>query len=211
VILINLLPHREVKRQQRERQFYLSLAACALLGVVIVGIWYSVLQQVTSVQEQRNAFLTSEIAKLKSQITDIANLRTEIAALKARMNAVENLQTDRNVPVRLLDELVRQTPEGVYLVTIKQTGAVVSVSGIAQTNERVSEFLRNTSYNSAWLEKPELIEIKAMTVAGANKEQRRLFDFSMKVTLKRQPVAVATPVPAAAARPASAAATATAS
>ena len=100
------------------------------------------------------------------QIKDIATLRAEIEALKARQKAVEGLQTDRNVPVHLLDELVKQTPEGVYLTSIKQSGQVVLVSGLAQTNERVSEFLRNTLYNSPWLEKPELVEIK--TAASGN-------------------------------------------
>jgi len=185
VILINLLPHREEKRLQRKRSFFVGLAACVLGGVAIVGIWFSVLQQTTSVQESRNSFLKAEIARLDSQIKDIATLNSEIEALKARQRAVENLQTDRNVSVHLLNELVRQTPEGVYLTNIRQTGQVVAVSGTAQTNERVSEFLRNTLYNSPWLEKPELIEIKASTVSAANREQRRLFEFSMRVSLKR--------------------------
>ena len=97
------------------------------------------------------------------QIKDIATLRAEIEALKARQKAVEDLQTDRNMPVHLLNELVKQTPEGVYLTAIKQNGQVVPVNGMAQTNERVSEFLRNTAYNSPWLEQPELVEIKAVT------------------------------------------------
>ncbi len=135
-------------------------------------------------------------ARWTSQIKDIATLRAEIEALKARQKAVEDLQTDRNVPVHLLDELVKQTPEGVYLTTIKQTGQVVAVNGVAQTNERVSEFLRNTLYNSPWLEKPELVEIKAVAATAANREQRRLFEFSMRVTLKRpQAAAAARPAP----------------
>jgi type IV pilus assembly protein PilN len=186
VILINLLPHREEKRQARKRAFFTGLAAAFLGGVLVVGVWYTLLQQMTSAQESRNAFLKTEIAKLDAQIKDIANLRTEIDALNARKKAVEDLQTDRNVPVHLLDELVRQTPEGVYLTTIKQNGQVVAVGGVAQTNERVSELLRNVSYNSPWLEKPELVEIKSiLQAAGPNREQRRLFDFSMRVTLKR--------------------------
>jgi len=191
VILINLLPHREEKRLQRKRSFFVGLAACGLGGVAIVGIWFSVLQQATSVQESRNSFLKAEIARLDSQIKDIATLNSEIEALKARQRAVENLQTDRNVSVHLLNELVRQTPEGVYLTNIRQTGQVVAVSGTAQTNERVSEFLRNTLYNSPWLEKPELIEIKLIPVSAANREQRRLFEFSMRVSLKRPQTAPA--------------------
>jgi type IV pilus assembly protein PilN len=185
VILINLLPHREERRQQRKRAFFAGLIAAFLAGVAVAGVWYTVLSQLTAAQEARNGFLKEETAKLDAQIRDIANLRTEIEALNARKKAVEDLQTDRNVPVHLLDELVKQTPEGVYLQTIKQAGSLVSISGTAQTNERVSELLRNTSYNSAWLEKPELIEIKAGTAVGPNKEQRRVFDFLMRVSLKR--------------------------
>ena len=196
MILINLLPHREAKRLQRKRSFFVGLAACALGGLAIVGIWYSVLQQMTSAQDSRNNFLKAEIARLDTQIKDIATLRGEIEALKARQKAVEDLQTDRNVPVHLLNELVKQTPEGVYLTTIRQTDRVVAITGIAQTNERVSELLRNTSYNSPWLEKPDLVEIRAVAMTAANREQRRLFEFSMKVTIKRPPSG---PAPAAAA------------
>lgn len=186
MILINLLPHRQDKKRLRKRAFFVSLALCALAGLAVVLVWYSVLQQMTAAQESRNAYLKSEIAKLDTQIKDIANLRAEIDALKARQRAVEDLQTDRNTPVYLLNELVRQTPEGVFITSIRQNGQVVAINGTAQTNERVSEFIRNTLYNSPWLEKPELIEIKAANVTTANREQRRLFDFSMRVTLKRQ-------------------------
>ncbi len=196
MILINLLPHREARRRQRKQSFFVGLGACALAGALIVGIWYSVLQQMTSAQESRNGYLNAEIARLDTQIKDIATLRTEIEALKARQKAVEDLQTDRNVPVHLLDELVRQTPEGVYLTSIRQNGPVVAVEGVAQTNERVSELLRNTLYNSAWLSKPELIEITAITQTTANREQRRLYRFSMRLTLKRPQAPAAAGVPA---------------
>ena len=185
MILINLLPHREEKRVARKRAFFVALGIAAVVGAVVVGIWYSTLQQLTSAQQARNGFLKSEIAKLEIQIKDIANLRNEIEALKARQRAVEDLQTNRNIPVYLLDELVKQTPEGIYLTAIRQNGGVVTIAGVAQTNERVSEFLRNTQYNSKWLERPELVEIKAVTMTTTNKEQRRLFDFSMRVTMKR--------------------------
>ena len=202
MILINLLPHREEKRRQRQRAFFAGLVACAVAGVVIVGLWYSVLQQMSSAQQSRNTFLQAEIARLDTQIKDIATLRSEIEALKARQKAVEDLQTDRNTPVYLLNELVKQAPEGVYLTSIKQNAQVVAVTGVAQTNERVSEFLRNTLYNSPWLEKPELVEIKVAAAAGS-REQRRLFEFSMRVSLKRAQgaVAVGAAASAAAAKP----------
>jgi type IV pilus assembly protein PilN len=207
VILINLLPHREERRRQRKRAFFVGLGAAALGGLVVVGLWYSVLQQMTSAQQSRNDFLKAEIARLDAQIRDIANLRAEIDALKARQAAVENLQTDRNLPVYLMDELVRQTPEGVYLTTIRQTNQIIAITGVAQTNERVSEFLRNTLYNSPWLERPELVEIKAITAAGPNKEQRRLFEFAMRVTLKRPQAQAPAGAASAPAAPASAAPT----
>jgi type IV pilus assembly protein PilN len=188
VILINLLPHREEKRKRRRTAYYTGLAAAAVMGVVITGLWFGVLEQMKSAQEDRNAYLGSEIKKLEAQIKDIANLRAEIDALKARQKAVEDLQADRNVPVHLLNELVKQTPEGVYLVTIKQAGQVVTVTGVAQTNERVSEFLRNTLYSSPWLEKPELIEIKAAAPRQGQSSTSRLFDFSMRVSIKRPQV-----------------------
>jgi len=185
VILINLLPHREEKRKRRKAAFFLGLGLAAFAGLAIVGMWYLVLQQMTTSQQQRNEFLSVEIRKLEVQIKDIATLRAEIDALKARQKAVEDLQTDRNIPVHVLNELVKHTPEGIYFNSIKQDGQVLNLLGIAQTNERVSELLRNTSNNSEWLTHPELIEIKVATVQAANREQKRLYDFSMRVSIKR--------------------------
>jgi type IV pilus assembly protein PilN len=200
VILINLLPHREERRRRRKQAFFAGLGVAAAAGAVVVGLWYSVLQEMTSSQQARNQFLHGEIAKLDAQIKDIATLKAEIEALKARQKAVEDLQTDRNIPVYLLNELVKQTPEGVYLTAVRQDNQVVTVSGVAQTNERVSEFLRNTLYNSPWLERPELVEIKAAEVKAGSRDVRRLFDFSMRVTLKRpQAAAAAASAPASAA------------
>ena len=185
MILINLLPHREERRKRRKAAYFAGLGLAAAVGLAIVGIWYLALQQMTSSQQDRNAFLSGEIKKLEVQIKDIATLKAEIESLKARQKAVEDLQIDRNVPVHILNELVRQTPEGVYLTSIKQDGQTLNLGGIAQTNERVSELLRNTANNSEWLVKPELIEIKASNVQTANREQKRLFDFSVRVSVKR--------------------------
>lgn len=204
MILINLLPHRQEKRQRRKIAFFAGLGAAAVAGLVIIALWWFVLQHLISNQQQRNQFLSAEITRLEAQIKDIATLKAEIEALKARQKAVEDLQTDRNVPVRLLNELVKQTPEGVYLTSIKQTGNVVAVNGVAQTNERVSEFLRNTAYGSEWLTRPELVEIR-VGGQGAGRDARRLFDFSMRLNLKQPADAAkaasgAASVPAAAAR-----------
>jgi type IV pilus assembly protein PilN len=185
VILINLLPHREERRQRRKVAFFAGLGAAAIAGLAVVGVWYLIVQQLTVGQQERNQFLQVEIAKLDAQIKDIAMLKAEIASLIARQKAVEDLQVDRNLPVHLLNELVKQTPEGIYFTAVKQDGQTLTVNGIAQTQERISELLRNTAYNSAWLVKPELVESKATTVTGANREQKRLFDFSMRIGVKR--------------------------
>lgn len=195
VILINLLPHREVRRQERKRAFMVGLGASAVAGIVLVVMWFAVLQQMTANQEQRNEYLKQEISKLDVRIREIASLRDEIDALKARQFAVESLQTDRNVPIYLLNELVARTPDGVYLTSIKQIDSSVTIIGMAQTNERVSEFLRNSAYGSEWLEHPELIEIKSV-VQGQGRNTTRLFEFSLKLNIKKpQPPGVGASAP----------------
>jgi type IV pilus assembly protein PilN len=200
VILINLLPHREERRKRRKVAYFVGLGVAAVAGLAIVGVWYLLVQQLTAAQQERNRFLSAEIGKLEVQIKDITALKAEIESLKARQKAVENLQTDRNIPVYVLSELVRQTPEGVYFTSVKQDGQTLVLSGIAQTNERVSELLRNTAYNSQWLARPELVEIKVANVQTASREQKRLFDFSVRVSIKRPQDSTAdTAIPAASA------------
>lgn len=187
MILINLLPHREERRKRRKAAFFAGLGLAAAVGAGVVALWYGVLGQMISAQQARNEFLIGETRKLEAQIKDIANLRAEIDALKARQNAVENLQLDRNIPVHILNELVRQTPEGVYFTSMRQDGQVLNITGITQTNERMSEFLRNTSNDSEWLTRPELVEIKlAAQPPNSRGDQRRLFEFAMRISVKRQ-------------------------
>jgi len=184
VILINLLPHREEKRRRRKQAFFVGLGMSAAIGVGIVVAALLLLQYLTSEQQRRNQYLGAEIGRLEVQIKDIANLRAEIESLKSRQKAVEDLQTDRNTPVHLLNELASTVPEGIYLTTIRQADKIVTISGIAQTNERISEFLRNVSRNSEWLEKPELVESKVANLSTNDRDQKRLFDFSMRVSIK---------------------------
>ena len=203
MILINLLPHREEKRRLRKQAFFVGLGMAAIAGLVLVALWYAGLEQMISAQQGRNDMLSSAIVKLEDEIKDVADLRSEIEALKSRQKAVENLQTDRNIPVYLLNELVKQTPEGVYLKQLRQDGNFVLVTGYAQTNERVSEFLRNTAYSSTWLERPDLQEIKAISmVVGEKKDPRKIFEFSIRLGIKRP--AQADEAASGAARPASA-------
>lgn len=184
MILINLLPHREAKRRQRKQAFFAGVAAAVVGGLVVTGIWYLVLQQMLANQQARSQYLTEEIARLDLQIKDIASLRAEIDALKARQKAVEDLQTDRNTPVRLLDELVKQTPDGVYITSIKQEGLVVTVVGLAQSNERVAEYLRNLLYNSTWLHQPDLTEIVAAPALPGVKDSTRRYVYRLNVRVK---------------------------
>jgi type IV pilus assembly protein PilN len=185
VILINLLPHREAARKRRREAFYASMGVAALAGGAIAGaifIWYAA--QISK-QQGRNTVLQTEIKKLEGQIKEISTLQQEIAALRARQQAVEDLQADRNMPVHLLNELVRQLPDGVFVSSVKQADQVVTIQGTAQSNERVSELLRNLGNNSPWLTRPELVEIVAGSVALSPREQRRVSNFSMRVRLLR--------------------------
>ena len=185
MILINLLPHREAARKQRREFFFVTLAMAVLLGGLISGGVYSWYQTQISGQKDKNTLLKTEITKLEGQIKEIATLQQEIAALRARQNAVEELQGDRNLPVYLLTELVKQLPDGVYITSMKQENQMVSITGVAQSNERVSELLRNLANNSPWLTRPELGEITASSLALTPRDQRRVANFSMRVFLKR--------------------------
>ena len=185
MILVNLLPHREAARKRKREAFFVALAVAALIGGLIggsVNFWYA---GKISDQQRKNAFLKTETKKLEDQIKDIATLQAEIAGLRARQGAVEELQGNRNLPVYLLSELVKQLPDGVYISSMKQENQNVLIAGVAQSNERVSELLRNLSNNSQWLSKPELIEITAASVALTPRDQRRVANFSMRVALKR--------------------------
>ena len=163
---VNLLPHRAARRERQKKLFWALTALSVIAGFVMIGAVWTVLQGYISNQEARNEFVRNENRKLDTQIKD--------------------LQADRNQPVYLLDEIVKQVPEGIYLKTIKQEDRRVNVTGWAASNERVSEFLRNLQNNSRVLERPELIEIKVagQSPAGFN---RRVFDFSLNFTLKPTP------------------------
>jgi type IV pilus assembly protein PilN len=185
-IRVNLLPHREARRRRQKSAFYFLTGLSVVAGAALVLLVWSVLEGYLGNQKDRNELVTRENAKLDIQIKEIASLRQEIEALRSRQKAVEDLQSDRNQPVYLLDELTRQTPEGIYLKSVKQDDRKVNVIGWAASNERVSEFLRNLQNNGRYVERPELLEIKL-----ANKEpqsiQRRLFEFSLNFTMKQNP------------------------
>ncbi len=197
MILINLLPHREAARKQRRDVFNLSLGLSALLGGLIAGGIFLWFQTQISLQQGKNRVLTGEIKVLEGQIKDIAGLEAEIAALRARQQAVEDLQADRNQPVYLLTELVKQLPDGVYISSMRQENQNVTLQGVAQSNERVSELLRNLANNTPWFAKPELVEIVAGSVALSAREQKRVSNFTMRVRLVRSSEVVKAAAPAA--------------
>jgi type IV pilus assembly protein PilN len=184
MIRINLLPHREAKRKQKQAAFAALLALGGLLGAALVLMVGGYNASVIATQNQRNDVLKKANAELDVKISKIANLKSEIEALRARQQAVEDLQGDRNQPVYLLDELVRQTPEGVYLKSFKQDGQRVLLNGVAQSQERVAELLRNLSGNSPWLERPDLTEVRAATLAQS-KTGRKVVEFTLNVFIKR--------------------------
>ena len=178
-VRINLLPHREERRKRGRQHFAVLAGLTAALGAVVVGAGYLYVAGLIDTQDQRNAFLKSEIAKLDKEIAEIKKLKDEIAALLARKQIIETLQADRAQTVHLLDQLVRQMPEGVYLRQLRQRGLSINVQGYSQSNARVSTLMRNIE-SSPWLSDPKLIEIKAAKVGS-----KRLAEFNMNLQLKR--------------------------
>jgi len=193
---VNLLPHRAERRKRAKQHFFVVSGGTALVGVLIVGLMHSYYAERISMQEGRNAFLKTEIGKLDKEIAEINKLRDEIQALLARKQIIETLQADRAQTVHLLDELVKQMPEGVFLKSVKQTGSRVQLLGYAQSNARVSTLMRNIE-SSKWLASPELIEVKAAPL-----DKRKVSEFTMFMSLKRE--AVPAPAPATPAKPAAA-------
>jgi type IV pilus assembly protein PilN len=184
MIRINLLPHREAKRKQKQSAFVALLALGGIAGVAVVLLVGAYNASRISIQSERNLVLTTANAELDKKIGAIATLKQEIEALQARQQAVEDLQGDRNQPVYLLDELVKQTPEGVYLKAFKQDGQKVTMNGYAQSQERVAELLRNLASGSPWLERPDLTEVRASTLAQS-KIGKKVVEFTLSVNIKR--------------------------
>lgn len=184
MILINLLPYREERRKRRKQAFFAGMGLSFMVGAGLVALGWLLFQSLIDQQRTRNSFLEIQIQQLDAQIKDISTLREEIDGLTRRQKAVEALQAERNTPVHLLNELARLAPEGIYLSSVRQTDKLVTLTGLAQTQERISEFLRNTSRESQWLERPDLTEIKLANVSTNARDAKRLFEFTLKLTLK---------------------------
>jgi type IV pilus assembly protein PilN len=176
---VNLLPHREERRKLARQHFFVLAGGTALVGILIVIAMHTFYAARIEFQADRNKYLKSEVAKLDKEIAEINKLKDEIQALLARKQVIETLQADRAQTVHLLDQLVRQVPEGVYLRSITQKGLRIKLLGYAQSNARVSTLMRNIEA-SPWLERPELVEVKANNV-----DKRRVSDFDLNLSLKR--------------------------
>ena len=182
MIRINLLPHREIRRKAQQKQFFIMLGVVLGIGAVIWGAVHMTLADQFENQVDRNKYIQDEIAKLDKQIAEIQKLKDQTAALLARKRVVETLQSTRSDVVHLMDQLVRQLPDGVYLRSIKQGGTRVLISGYTQSQARVSTLMRNLD-SSPHLENPGLIEIKAAVQAG-----QRLNEFNLSIGVTRAAV-----------------------
>jgi type IV pilus assembly protein PilN len=176
---INLLPHREDRRKRARQHFMTVSFGTAVVGLALAFLMYQFYARQIEVQNDRNAFLTGEIKKLDKDIADINELRNQIQALLARKQIIETLQAERAQTVHLLEQMVRQMPEGVYLKAMRQTGQKVHVVGYAQSNARVSTLMRNIEASS-WLEQPVLVQVNAAFV-----DKKRVSEFNMFLNLKR--------------------------
>ena len=180
MIRINLLPHRELARAARRRQFTILLGIAVAAGVVAVVLGHSIIAARQSTQEARNAFLEQEIAKLDIEIGEIKKIREQTQALLARKQVVETLQSNRTEVVHLFDQMIRLLPEGLYLKSFKQAGDIITISGYTQSSARVSTLMRSLD-NSPWFESTSLVEIKAATVNNL-----RANEFVLRVKQTRQ-------------------------
>ena len=176
---ITLLPHREEKRKARQKQFGILAGITAAIGLAVAALLWVFFDGQVANQNDRNKYLNEEIAKLEKQIEEIKKIREETASLLSKKQVVEGLQSNRSEPVYLLDQLLRQLPEGLYLKSIKQTGTKINVTGYAQSNARVSAFMRNIEA-SPYLENPNLIVITAVTL-----NSQRANEFSLDFSIKR--------------------------
>jgi type IV pilus assembly protein PilN len=198
MIPINLLPHREARRKAQQHQFLVLAGGAIGVGVALVVLVHGLLAERIETQNSRNRYLDGEIAKLDKQIDEIKKLKEQTTSLLARKRVVESLQANRTEAVRLLDQLVRQLPDGLYLKQVKQTGEVVNVQGYATSNARVSTLMRNFEA-SPWLEEPKLIEIKAVKLNNANLNE---FNLNVKVTRPKDETAQDQKKPSVAPQPA---------
>ena len=188
-VRINLLPHRAQKRMARKRQFISLGVLLSIAAIAVVGLVHLVMANQIDRQNERNKLLKSEIVKLDDQIKEIDKLRDQIQQVLARKQVVENLQSNRNEAVHLLDQMVRQLPDGIYLKSIRERGTKVQIIGYAQSNARVSTLMRNIEH-SPWITKPELVEVKLVPLPAAPNQRPnaglKVSEFTLNFEIKRE-------------------------
>ncbi len=180
MVRINLLPHRQIRRAEKQREFALMALFIAVSAMAILFIGWSYIGAKKQSQLERNSRLERAITVLETEIADISELKNQINNVLERKRIVENLQSNRSQAIVVLDELARQLPEGLYLKSIRQTENLITMEGVADTNARVATLVRNLG-TSQWLEKPVLIEIKTMAINNIKEN-----DFTINVNLKMQ-------------------------
>lgn len=185
MILVNLLPHREETRKRRKQTFNATLGLAAIAGLLIGGLVWKYYDYQINTQDEVNSFIQNENKKLDEKIKEVKDVEAEIAALRDRQKAVESLQQERNDPVMLFNELTSKMPDGMYFTSLKQTDAVVSLEGMAQSNERVSEFLRNLRDSPLFAVPPKLEQTLVQEVTLSNKSKHQAYSFKMLLTLKK--------------------------
>ena len=178
MVRINLLPHRQIKRVENQRQFGLLTLGMVVLAGAIVFMGWSLISAKKEAQDDRNRRLDDAIVKLDREIADIKSLKDQIGSVLERKQIVENLQTNRSQAVVVLDEIARQLPDGVYIKSIKQQGSAIELQGVSDTNARVATLVRSLT-GSNWMESPNLVEIKSNTVNNLKQN-----DFTLNVMLK---------------------------
>jgi type IV pilus assembly protein PilN len=180
---INLLPHRELKRAARKREFVFIAAGTFVFALATAFLAHTILAGMVESQNNKNKFLKAEIAKVDKEIEEIQRLKEQTAALLARKQVVETLQSNRTEAVHLLDQLVRQLPDGIYLKSVKQTADKINLTGYAQSNARIATLMRNLD-SSPWLANAELVETKAVQLNSL-----RVNEFSLNIQLRREQAA----------------------
>jgi type IV pilus assembly protein PilN len=175
MVKINLLDWRQALREKRRKQFFAVLVLSALAAMLTVLAGVGVLSERLDHQKARNELLRKEITELDKQIVEIQELEKVKANLLARMRVIEKLQATRSAMVHFFDEIVNTLPEGVYLTSLKQTGDEVAIDGIADSNGRISTYMKNLE-GSQWFAEPSLVVIRTV-----ERNKRRQSQFSLKV------------------------------
>jgi len=176
---INLLPWREERRKQRQRQFNIIAGAVAGVGLLTVGALYLLHAHWIEDQNERNAYLTDQIKLMDDRIAQIKDLQETKQRLLARMQIVQELQQSRPTEVHLFDQLVRTLPPGVFLTAMTQRGDALTISGVAESSARVSAYLRNIDA-SPWLGEPNLVVVQK----DVQKSGAQTFQLTAKVVDK---------------------------